>query len=109
VPPKIPCPLRREFGHTPLNLLPRNFCKAYADPPVSPAGEANVAQITSLAVKASVGRQMAPLGERFQAAAHALFRRRRLTLYSGLLAPGGNIPVAILVSAVLRFSARGDR
>jgi hypothetical protein len=29
-------------------------------------------------------------------------------LYSGLLAPGGNTPVVILVSAVLRFSTRGD-
>ncbi|MGH6847543.1 MAG: hypothetical protein ACREC0_08925 [Methylocella sp.] len=33
----------------------------------------------------------------------------RVALYSGLLVPGGNIPVAFLVTAVLRFSARGDR
>src|SRR5580704_13420849 len=34
--------------------------------------------------------------------------RRRVTLQSGQLALGGNIPVAILVSAVLRFSTRGS-
>jgi SSS family solute:Na+ symporter len=52
VPPKLPCPLRREFGRTLQNLLTRNFWKAYVDPLVTPAGEANVAKITSLAVKA---------------------------------------------------------
>ena len=37
------------------------------------------------------------------------FGSASVTLYSGLLALAANILVAILVSAVLRFSARGDR
>jgi len=34
------------------NLFTRNFWKAYVNPEISPAGEAQVAKITSLAVKA---------------------------------------------------------
>jgi SSS family solute:Na+ symporter len=37
------------------------------------------------------------------------FGSASVTVYSGLLALAANILVAILVSAALRFSARGDR
>jgi solute:Na+ symporter, SSS family len=37
------------------------------------------------------------------------FGSASVTVYSGLLALAANILVAILVSAVLRFSMRGDR
>jgi len=73
----------------------------------SVADSANVSGLELAATQ--VARHMARLGEQFQAAAHALIWQRHVTLHSGLLAPGGNIPVAILVSTVLRLSTRGDR
>ncbi len=154
--------LRGEFGRPPLDPLPRDFWKTYADPSITPAGEAKLAEITSLAVKAGellvvlflptqFALDLKLLGglwilQTFPALIFGLytgwFRARGLlagwavgfsggtwmvwlndfkplhtlyfggasvTLYSGLLALAANILVAILVSAVLRFSPRGDR
>jgi solute:Na+ symporter, SSS family len=144
------------------NLFTRNFWKAYIDPFVTAAGEAKVAKITSLAVKA--GALLAVLFLPMQFAldlqllgglwilqtfpalifglytgwfrAHGLlagwavgfsggtwmvwvndfkplhtlsFGSASVTFYSGLLALAANILVAMLVSAALRFSTRGDR
>ena len=144
------------------NLFTRNFWKAYVDPLVTPAGEAKVAKLTSLAVKAGAllvvlflptqfALDLQLLGglwilQTFPALifglytgwfrAHGLlagwavgfsggtwlawvndfkplhtlhFGSASVTLYSGLLALGANILVASLISAVLRFSPRGDR
>jgi solute:Na+ symporter, SSS family len=55
------------------------------------------------------GRQLACLAEWFQALHTLHFGVASVTLYSGLLALAANILVAILVSAVLRRAARGDR
>ncbi len=154
--------LRGEFGRPPLNPLPRDFWKTYADPSITPAGEAKLAEITSLAVKAgallrrfvstravrarsAIARSLWIL-QTFPALIFGLytgwFRARGLlagwavgfsggiwmvwlndfkplhtlyfggasvTRYSGPLALAATILVAILVSAVLRFSPRGDR
>jgi solute:Na+ symporter, SSS family len=144
------------------NLFIRNFWKAYVDPGVTAAGEAKVAKIASLAVKAGAllvilflptqfALDLQLLGglwilQTFPALIFGLytgwFRAQGLiagwavgfsggtwmvwlndfkplhtlyigsasvTLYSGLLALAANILVAILVSAVFRFSPRGDR
>jgi SSS family solute:Na+ symporter len=144
------------------NLFTRNFWKAYVDPGVTPAGEAKVAKIASLAVKAGAllvilflptqfALDLQLLGgvwilQIFPAVIFGLytswFRANGLlagwaagflcgswlvwlnnfkplhtlqsgsasiTLYSGLLALAANIAVAILVSAVLRRAARGNR
>jgi solute:Na+ symporter, SSS family len=144
------------------NLFTRNFWKAYVDPLVNPAGEARVAKMTSLAVKAGAllvvlflptqfALDLQLLGglwilQTFPALifglytgwfrAHGLlagwavgfsggtwlawvndfkplhtlyFGSTSVTLYSGLLALAANILMAILVSAVLRFSTPGDR
>ncbi len=143
------------------NLFTRNFWKAYVDPRVSAAGQAKVAKIAALAVKAGAlavilflptqfaldlqllgglwilqtfpalifglytGWFKAPgllagwaagfSGGTWLAFAngfkplHTLhFGAASVTLYSGLLALAANILVAILVSAVLRRTSRGD-
>ncbi len=144
--------MHREFGRTPLNLLTRNFWKTYADPSVTPAGEAKVVKITSLAVKAGAflvvlflptqfALDLQLLGgfwilQTFPALIFGLytgwfrapgllagwvvgfsggtwmvwsndfkplhtlyFGSASVTLYSGLLVPGANILVAIIVHA----------
>ena len=144
------------------NLFTRNFWKAYVDPGVTPAGEAKVAKIASLAVKAGAllvilflptqfALDLQLLGgvwilQIFPAVIFGLYTgwfraygllagwaagflcgswlvwlnnfkplhtlqsgSASITLYSGLLALAANIAVAILVSAVLRRAARGNR
>ena len=141
------------------NLFTRNFWKAYVDPLVSPAGEAQVSKITSLVVK--IGALMAILFlpvqfaldlqllgglwilQTFPAVIFGLYTRWfraegllagwaagfssgtwlafvndfkplhtlhvgsvSVTLYSGLLALGANVLIAILVSAMLRHLSR---
>jgi solute:Na+ symporter, SSS family len=142
------------------NLFTRNFWKAYIDPGVTAAGEARVAKIASLAIKAGalmvilfLPRQFALdlqlLGglwilQTFPALIFGLytgwFRAQGLiagwaagfssgiwlawtnafkplhtlhfgatsvTLYSGLLALGTNVLVAVVVTAVFRLFSRG--
>jgi solute:Na+ symporter, SSS family len=144
------------------NLFTRNFWKAYVDPGVTPAGEAKVAKLASLAVKAGAllvilflptqfALDLQLLGgvwilQIFPALIFGLYTgwfrayglllgwaagflcgswlvwfndfkplhtlhsgAASITLYSGLLALAANILVAILVSAVLRYSPRGGR
>jgi SSS family solute:Na+ symporter len=144
------------------NLFTRNFWKAYVDPGVTPVGEAKVAKIASLAVKAGALLVILFLPTKFALdlqllgslwilqtlpavvfglytgwfRAHGLlagwaigfvggswlawlndykplhtlhFGSASISLYSGLLALIANIVVAILVSALLRWAARGDR
>jgi solute:Na+ symporter, SSS family len=144
------------------NLFTRNFWKAYVDPGVTPAGEAKVAKIASLAVKAGAllvilflptqfALDLQLLGgvwilQIFPAVIFGLYTSwfraygllagwaagflcgswlvwlnnfkplhtlqsgsASITLYSGLLALAANIAVAILLSAVLRRAARGNR